>query len=240
MATGERQMTADPLADLALTVPTGETAAAWEKLVRDAGAELSRSHEEVPSHVREVIGRLAEALESVSQRELAHIDPYFLLSLQRGAIQTLRSLSEVDSLRQKSGVRIGLERMRQALRDVADEAPVSEDLSTKEIVAWLVEQLDSPQDKIAALLGTSTRTLQRWLSKAEPFEPHGDDAARVKLVAKVVNQLRHSLTSQGVVHWFDAPHPILKGKPPSALLGDPQEGRVVVLLAAAARVSGAT
>ena len=84
-------MMAQPAEDLLHAVPTEETAAAWEDLVRQAGVELSQGNE-VSDHVRSVVERLAEALESISQRELAHIDPYFLVALQSGAIQTLRSL----------------------------------------------------------------------------------------------------------------------------------------------------
>lgn len=231
-------MSAEPL-DPELTVLTEDSAAAWEALVEKAGAELKDTRD-VPEDVRALVHRLAQSLEHISRHELASADPYLLVSLQGGAIQTLLSLDQEDALRQRGGVRIGLERMRQALRDVADEAHVSDDRPVKDVVMWLVDALDAPYAQVAKLLDTSPRTLQRWLSSIERVQPHGEDAARVKLVARVVNQLRHSMTSQGVIRWFESPHPALKGRPPIALVGDPLDAPGLIRLAAATRVSTAT
>jgi hypothetical protein len=54
---------------------------------------------------------------------------------------------------------------------------------------------------LAELLGVSVRQLRRWLA-AGGSEPAADDAARIRAVGNVVNQLRHSFTGPGVVAWF--------------------------------------
>ena len=51
-------------------------------------------------------------------------------------------------------------------------------------------------------------------------EPAGDDAARIRAVGNVVNQLRHSFTGPGVMAWFDRQHPVLRSRP-IELLDDP-------------------
>jgi hypothetical protein len=225
--------------DLEFILPAGEAAEHWERLVREAGNQLARSGEVSPQ-VKKLIRQLGHALEEVSQTELAHIDPYLLVALQRGAIQTLLSLGEEAPAAQRRAARLGLERMRQVLRDVAQEAIVSEDQPIKEVVRWLVDTLDAPHAEVAALLSTSPRTLQRWISPSETVQPHGEDAARVKNIARIVNQLRHGLTGQGVLRWFESPHPELKGRSPRGLLEDPRDAGLLTRLAATTRVSGAT
>jgi Haemophore, haem-binding len=59
---------------------------------------------------------------------------------------------------------------------------------------------------------------QRWLADDGP-EPAADDAARIRAVGQVVNQLRHSFTGPGVLAWFYRQHPVL-GQPPVELLDD--------------------
>jgi DNA-binding transcriptional regulator YiaG len=72
--------------------------------------------------------------------------------------------------------------MRQALRDILDAAPTSEARTSKEVVRWLGETLSIPQARLAAMLGVSHRTLQRWLAPADQTAPEGDDEARVRAV----------------------------------------------------------
>jgi hypothetical protein len=89
---------------------------------------------------------------------------------------------------------------------------------------------------VASLLGISPRQLQRWLSPDGPA-PEGADAARVRMVAQVANQLRHVFTGPGVVRWFHRPHPRL-GRPPRDLLDDPLEIPTLLDLAVSARSQG--
>jgi hypothetical protein len=130
--------------------------------------------------------------------------------------------------------------MRQALRDVAEADNVSEDRTGKEVARWLTEILDESHAEVAELLEVSPRTLQRWLSTEDSAEPRGSDAARLWVIARVVNQLRHSLSGPGAMRWFFVPHPDLKDGVPADLVADPHATETLLRLAAATRVSVAT
>jgi hypothetical protein len=54
-------------------------------------------------------------------------------------------------------------------------------------------------------------------------------------VARIVNQLRHSLTGPGVVEWFEHPRADLAGAAPSAVLDDPGKLELLITAAAASR-----
>jgi hypothetical protein len=192
----------------------------------------------VPDEVRAVIVRLGARLAGLSSVELGGLDPYLVLALQGGAIQALRAL-ELGDVDRRREARTGLERVRQALRDLADDGALSDDRPAKLVVRWLVETLDAPHPRIAELLRTSPRTLQRWLSD-EATQPRGDDAGRVRLVAKVADQLRHALTGEGVLRWFETPNVDLRGAKPSDLLSDPAQALRLLRLASSTRVSVAT
>jgi DNA-binding transcriptional regulator YiaG len=96
--------------------------------------------------------------------------------------------------RENAGVRIALERIRQSLAAIAEREPASDDRSPKQVVQWLAERTEVSQPKLANLLGVSARQLQRWLSASEAAQPEGEDAPKVRAVARVVNQLRFVLT----------------------------------------------
>lgn len=77
------------------------------------------------------------------------------------------------------------------------------------------------------------RQLQRWLA-AHGSEPAGAEAARIRVVARLVNQLRHTFTGPGVLAWFSRKHPML-GEAPAALLDDPMRYPELVSVATASR-----
>jgi transcriptional regulator with XRE-family HTH domain len=95
------------------------------------------------------------------------------------------------------------------------------------------DTIAAPQKSIAELLGVSVRQLQRWLAD-DAVEPAADDAARIRMVGQVVNQLRHTFTGPGVIAWFYRRHPVL-GERPVDLLDDPLRYPEVLSVATAAR-----
>lgn len=213
----------------------------WDRLredVEEAQRALATA-DVVPDEVHKVVLRLGDRLEAIAGAELLALDPYFILAIQGGTIQALRALDLDVPAEERRGVRIGLERVRQALRDVANECASAEDRDPKLVVRWLVETLDAPYPRVAELLQTSPRTLQRWLSQGST-QPRGEDAERVRVVAKVTNQLRHVLTGGGVLRWFESPRADLSGRTPAELLADLDEAPRLIQLAASARVSVAT
>jgi hypothetical protein len=54
-------------------------------------------------------------------------------------------------------------------------------------------------------------------------------------VARIVNQLRHSLTGPGVVEWFEHPRADLEGVAPSGVVDDPEKLEPLIAAAAASR-----
>ena len=85
------------------------------------------------------------------------------------------------------------------------------------------------------MLGVSSRQLQRWLSSSETAAPEGEDARRVRLVARVANQLRFVLTPAGTVAWFGWPRHDLDGRCPRDLLDDPAAEPTLTAIAGAMR-----
>jgi hypothetical protein len=131
-------------------------------------------------------------------------------------------------------LRLALEQLRHALRDIVDTAPFGDDEPVGTVATRLVELVQVPQSQLTEVLGVSTRQWQRWLSGEA--EPTGDDAARVRIVAQIANQLRHSFTGPGVVRWFEREHPHL-GAAPAMLLDDPLRYPELVALARGSRTT---
>jgi uncharacterized protein (DUF2384 family) len=202
---------------------------------------LIATSETVPPQVAELIGRF-DVLLSARQPEvgLAGVDPYLAEGLLGGAVVCMKALAAADPTFARREVRLGLEQVRQALRDIVDERPADADRPLAPTLRWLVTTVAAPQADLADLFGVSPRTLQRWLSESDPTGPSGDDAMRVRLVARVVAQLRHSFTGPGTLRWFLRPHPALDGRRPSELLDDVEEYPALFRLAARARSMVAT
>lgn len=195
---------------------------------------------EVSSAVKEAVLSIAERIAESSEREFEEIDPYLSNAFQRGLTVSLLGL-RLEGGRERTLLRLGIEQMRQAVRDVREGTAIRDEVSLKDRVRWLAGILHVPQADLAELLGSNQRQVQRWLSTTDPAEPKGDDAWRVDLVTRVVNHLRHVLTPQGVFYWFDSPHPDLKGESPGALLEDPSEhAAVLIRLASGARSHAAS
>jgi DNA-binding transcriptional regulator YiaG len=128
-------------------------------------------------------------------------------------------------------LRMALDGLAAAFDAIAEQEPVSDDRTGKELVAWLAEHTEVSQAELASLLGVSPRQFQRWLSPAEKAGPEGDDLRRVRVVARIVNQLRFSLTPAGVVWWFSHRSPQLGRKRPIDLLDRPDRLPDLIALA---------
>jgi uncharacterized protein (DUF2384 family) len=218
--------------------PAHTEVSALELEIEDANEHLARS-KEVPRDFEDVVGRVADAVMGM-QDDLEEVDPYLVAALLRGAIGSLRALSVDDPQTRRSTLRVSLEQARQALRDIEEGTPTRVSVPVKEVVRWLDSVVEASQRTLARLLNTSPRTYQRGVSANDRAEPRDQDATRVRMVAAVVNHLRHAMTSRGAVDWFFRPHPELKGERPFALLDKAENLPTLTLLASSARSSGAT
>jgi len=214
--------------------PAPFDAAAIERDLAAKNLRLGREAE-ISQDLRLYLDQLADDVAALTNEAPGEIDPYLLLAVQGALIRALRLLDSDDAPAARREMRTRLEQMRQVCRDIAEGGPLYEDRSAKEVARWLAAALEVSQASLAELLGVSTRTYQRWLSEESAGGPEGEDARRVRVVARIANHLRHALTGPGVVRWFGQPHPQLGGRRPLELLDDPSAAERLANLAAGAR-----
>ena len=199
--------------------------------VNDATKLLQRSTT-VPEQVIGLIDSFESALGAATPSRM-QADPYLMAALWAAAFRAQKALRHDNAAEQRRDVRVALEQFRQALRDIVENQPYNDDAAIGDILARTVQTVAAPQKTVADLLGVSVRQLQRWLAADGP-EPAADDAARIRVVGQVINQLRHSFTGPGAVAWFNRRHPVL-GQPPIELLDDPLRYPQLLGAATAAR-----
>lgn len=199
--------------------------------VNDATKLLQRSTS-VPSEVARLIDGFEQTLGAATPLRL-EADPYLTTTLWAAAFRAEKALRHDDAAQQRRDVRIALEQFRHALRDIIENRPYADDAPVRDVLTRTAEVLVTPQKTLADLLGVSVRQLQRWLAH-DGTEPAADDAARIRAVGQVVNQLRHSFTGPGVVAWFYREHPVLRRRPID-LLDDPLSYPGLLDAASAAR-----
>ena len=191
--------------------------------------------EEIPDDLQFFVDDLADQLINLPDEAALRVDPYLLVAAQRALIGSLRALDIDDVSVARGQMRVRLEQLRQVYRDLAEGEAVYEDRSAKQVAAWLAEVLDVSQARLAELLGISPRTFQRWVSEKDPVQPEGEDARRVRVIARAASHLRHVLTGPGVVRWFETPNIQLDGARPLDLLDAPDAATRLATLAASAR-----
>lgn len=215
----------------------GSEAAELLPLVTGLGQRLSIA-KEAPFDLESVLEKVADRLPTSSvQLELSGVDPYLAESLTYGVMRCYRALRRPPR-QARPELRIGVEQIRQALAYILEEEPTSDVRSIDEIAVWLTRTMDTSQSDVADVLGVSTRTLHRWCTRAS--SPSGVEAARVRLVARLVNNLRHAMTAAGALLWLREPHPDLDGRAPADLLDDVGAYAMLVRLAARTRSHSAS
>lgn len=188
---------------------------------------------EVSPAIAEQVRHLADAIPTTPE-PLSDMDPYLRSAMLTAVIHALRAQDDGD----RRELRIAIERIRQALRDLLDERPVWRG-GPKHATLWLREQGLSVGD-LAELLGASETSVRRWASPEDETSPSGEHADKVTVVAKVVNHLRHAMTARGTVQWLLRPHPALDDRRPVDDLKDPDSYRYLIHLASGARSFVAT
>lgn len=109
-----------------------------------------------------------------------------------------------------------LETVVECLLAYQEGLPVGEDRSAAEVLDWTVAVLRVSQLEVAAMLGVSLRTLQRWLrGQARPGAAEG---VRLRRLARLVNEARFALSPEGMGEWLRRPSPYLEGRAPLDLV----------------------
>jgi hypothetical protein len=199
----------------------------------DANRQLAGART-TPAAVIGLVEDVSDAIAREDDHPLALVNPWVWIRVQGAALRAQAALRD-DEPERRRRLRLALEQLRFLFARLAERAPIGEDRPAGEVARWLEDALPSvAQPRKAALLGVGLRTYQRWIS--DTTTPAGRDERRLRVVARIVNQLRHSLTGPGVVEWFEAPRADLRGASPADVLDDPE--RLEPLLAAAAASRG--
>lgn len=196
----------------------------------DAAQEIARLNSRlarertIPDEIGDAVHEITTGV--VNQTGLARwqaVDPYVTLIIHRAVIQAEEAVRRAGEADARDQLRVALERLRQGFAAIAENEPVADERSPKEIARWLADTAEVPQNRLADLVGVSLRQFQRWVSTQERTQPEGDDARRVRSVARIVNQLRFALTPAGAIEWFTWPRDDLDGRRPIELLDEPDK-----------------
>jgi uncharacterized protein (DUF2384 family) len=197
----------------------------------------------VPASVDSLVIDVAAAIMEITPQDRlnAGVDPNAWIDLQRAAARAQAvAYGEEDDQKKRRALRLLIEELRFRLARLAQHEQLADERPIDEIVRWFDDTVTVSQSAKAALLGVGDRTYQRWVSASEPANPGGDEERRLRIIAWLVGDLRHTLTATGVVNWLGRPHPALGDRTPAAVIeaGDPEALAALYDLAAAAR-SGA-
>jgi len=197
----------------------------------DALNDRLAAEDGVAPEVAERVAALADAVRATPLDRWTAADPYLALLVHRAVLDARAAADDGE----RDALRIALERLSHALAALAEAEAVGDARTPKQLARWLADTLEVPQRDLAALLGIDLRRFQRWISARERTQPEGEEARRVRAVARIAAQLRHAFTPAGVLAWFDWPRPELGGATPRELLGDPVRLPELVLAAGATR-----
>jgi hypothetical protein len=193
---------------------------------------LRHAKDRVPDEVIELVDSFAIELHTETPTALG-ADPDLVAELFGAAVRAQKALRQPTPEAQRRQLRLPLEQVQVLVAQIIEDAPYAADVPTGQVLHNLVTALNVPQRDIAELLGIAPRTLQRWLAAGATL-PSGEEESRVRLVAQLVNQLRHSFTPTGVVAWFKRKHPWLDAAPID-LLSVPARHNELLLLARRSR-----
>ena len=183
----------------------------------DSLNDLLAAEPSVPAGVGAEVARLAAAVRATPLERWTAADPYLALLVHRAVLDAQAAVEGED----RDALRIALERLSHALAALGEAEEVGDERTPKELARWLAAAVEVPQRDLADLLGVDLRRFQRWISARERTRPEGEEARRLRAIARLVGQLRHAFTAAGVIAWFDWPRPELGGVTPRELLADP-------------------
>ena len=141
----------------------------------------------IPPEIQEPVSEVTDAVDGARGR-WSSIDPHYIEILLRATLSAQIALMEPGLPESRDRLRMALDGLAAAFDAIAEQEPVSDDRTGKELITWLAEHTEVSQADLARLLGVSPRQFQRWLSPTEKAGPEVDDLRRVRGVARIVNQ----------------------------------------------------
>jgi len=147
------------------------------------------------------------------------------------AIRTLEAVAlETSEDQARRDISLALEDVRDALYDLLEQSHVTDDRRFADIVKWLAETTEEvPRAELARVLSVDEKTLTRWLNEGRT--PGVANNFRVRAIAKLVNELRHTMTIPGLLLWLTRPKASLEGATPVEHLEGEDELSTVLELA---------
>ena len=107
-------------------------------------------HETIPPEIQARVRELTDAVDS-ERAGWGRVDPYYVEIVLRATLSAQIALMEPDLPDSRLRLRMALDSLAQAFSSIAEDQPVSDDRSGKELVAWLVATTETPQAQIAQL-----------------------------------------------------------------------------------------
>jgi uncharacterized protein (DUF2384 family) len=198
-----------------------------------------------PASVLGLVEAVCDEIGNTSREQLSGVgvEPDAWIEIQRAALRAQRVVlgGDKDDRQQRRRLRLLIEELRFRLARLAEDEQVSDERPIDDVVRWLDNVLSLPQAAKARLCRVGERTYQRWVSETDPGHPTGDDERRVRLLARLVTDLRYVLTAVGAAEWLEREHPALGDRVPLDLLDEPDPSALSALfsLVAAARAGAA-
>lgn len=174
----------------------------------------------VPESVLGLVTDLCEDIANTDLNEASDVSPAAWIAVQAAALRAFAAIHEVDEGEQRRRLRLLIEELRFRLARLAEDQPIADGRPIKDVVRWLNQAWNASQNVKGELFGVSDRTWQRWASPNETSEPTGDQDRQIRLVARLVNDLRFLLTANGVLDWLTAELPDLGGRTPLDVVRD--------------------
>lgn len=208
--------------------------------LHEANQRLARETD-LPGWMAEMVRALADDIASATADELG-VPADEWMALQAAALRAQGVLldDDRDERQRRRKFRLIIEELRFRLARLAEHQTVSEDRPVKDLAIWFERILPVSHTDKGALFGVSERTWQRWSSESETAAPTGAAAAQLRLLSRLINELRHTLTAPGALRWAQTRLADLDDRSPveAFAVNDADAVRRVFALVAAAR-SGA-
>src|SRR5919197_1106925 len=114
----------------------------------DAAIEVARltnrlaGERTIPADVVDAVREIATAIERTNPSRWEMIDPHHAVIVLHSAVTAQRALDDPRSVTARDQLRIALESIRQSLAAIAEQEPVSDERSPKELMRWLAERTE--------------------------------------------------------------------------------------------------
>jgi hypothetical protein len=182
------------------------------------------SEPDVPLAVARLVIDVADAVFEADPDAVAAVDPRLWDDVREAAERARAVGVDEDMVDRRRKMRVAIERLRFLLARLAERIGVGDQRTGAGLARWLAAELSKggvDLDAQAQLVGVDQDTYASWLSEDDHAAPTGAGEERVRLAARVVNELLLSLTPAGAVEWFgEARADLLGATPHDALMQD--------------------